>query len=440
MDANSIISNLKLKRGLSKREATWFANGLADGSVSDAQAGAFAMAIWLNGLSGTERTGLTCAMRDTGDILRWDFPGPVLEKHSTGGIGDSTTLILVPALAACGAFVPTIAGRGLGHTGGTLDKLEAIPGFKVEFPQDELQRIVSEIGGAIVGATGNIAPADKRLYAVRDVTSTVDSLDLITASILSKKLAAGVENMVLDIKCGSGAFMKTHTEARRLAEALVGTANEAGCQTIGLITDMNQPLAPAAGNAVEIREVLRTLKDAPGRLRDLSLALGAPLLAKSGLVENEEAGMRALQDVLVSGRAAEVFGRLVHAQGGPVDFVENSEKYLPNSSLIKPLHLPDEGYVSEIDGECLGQVVVGLGGGRLQGGEQIDYSVGLSGICELGSRISKDTPLLTIHAQSENSLARAERELTKAFHISNTAPGQQHLIIDSIGLPERRLQ
>jgi thymidine phosphorylase len=440
MNASSIISNLKLKRGLSKPEASWFANGLADGTVSDAQAGAFAMAVWLNGLSKVERTGLTCAMRDTGDILKWDFPGPVLEKHSTGGIGDSTTLVLVPALAACGAFVPTIAGRGLGHTGGTLDKMEAIPGFKVEFSQDELQRIVGEIGGAIVGATGNIAPADKRLYAVRDVTSTVDSIDLITASILSKKLAAGVENMVLDIKCGSGAFMKTHEDALRLAEALVGTANEAGCNTIGLITDMNQPLAPAAGNAVEIREVLHTLMDAPGRLRDLSLALGAPLLAKSGLVENEEIGMQVLQDVLASGRAAEVFGRLVHAQGGPADFVEKSENYLPKAPLNKPLLIPAEGYVSSIDGECLGHIVVGLGGGRKHGGEQLDYSVGLSGICELGRRVSKGAPLLTIHAQSEEGLARAEHELTKAFEISDVAPSQQQLVIDSVELFERQFK
>lgn len=433
MDAVSILSNLKQKQGLSQNEAAWFANGLADGSVSDAQAGAFAMAIWLNGLTAAERTNLTCAMRDTGEILSWDFPGPILEKHSTGGIGDCATLVLVPALAACGAYVPTIAGRGLGHTGGTLDKLESIPGFRVELSHEDMSRIVGNIGGAIVGATSKIAPADKRLYGVRDVTSTVDSLDLITASILSKKLAAGVENMVLDIKCGSGAFMKTLPEARQLAETLVNTANNAGCRTIGLISDMNQPLAPAAGNAVEIRETLRTLSGSPGRLLDLTLALGAPLLALSGLAENDSAGEQMLRRALTSGRAMEIFAKMVHAQGGPVDFVENSEQHLPQAPISRVFEAPSDGFIGAVDGEQLGRIVVGLGGGRKVGDDVLDFSVGLSGIADLQTRVSRGDPILTIHAKNIDDIQWAERQLSLAIQFSNEQAELSPLVVETIG-------
>ena len=276
MDARAIIAGLRRGDTPSEQALRWFAEGLASGAVSDAQAGAFAMAVCLRGLSAEGRRALTLAMRDTGDVLHWDLDGVVLDKHSTGGVGDCLSLLLAPALAACGAYVPMISGRGQGHTGGTLDKLEAIPGVSTTVSEDHLRQMMRDVGCAIVGATAQIAPADKRLYAIRDVTATVESLDLITASILSKKLAASPDALVLDVKIGSGAFMKTSDEARALATALCDTANAAGCRTSALITDMNQPLAPALGNALEVAEVMQVLtQGATGPLRDLTVVQGA---------------------------------------------------------------------------------------------------------------------------------------------------------------------
>ncbi|MEN9011596.1 MAG: thymidine phosphorylase, partial [Yoonia sp.] len=304
MDARAIIAKIRAKDTPTKAELSWFTNGLSTGGVSDAQAGAFAMAVCLNGLSDEGRVALTLGMRDSGDVLKWDLDGPVLDKHSTGGMGDPVSLLLAPMLAACGVYVPMISGRGLGHTGGTLDKLEAIPGVKTMLPEAKLRKIVSKTGCAIVGATGAIAPADKRLYAVRDVTATVESIDLITASILSKKLAAGLGGLVLDVKVGSGTFMKTQAEAEVLARALVDVANDAGCPTAALITDMDEPLAPALGNAVEVAvcmEVLSGNRLAAPRLFDLTVALGARVLALHG----DDQAEAKLKDAVSSGRAME---------------------------------------------------------------------------------------------------------------------------------------
>ncbi|MDF1728897.1 MAG: thymidine phosphorylase, partial [Sulfitobacter sp.] len=280
METRQILAKLRHAQALTAEELRWMAQGLASGAVSDAQAGAFAMGICRNGMATEGRVALTLAMRDSGRVLDWGLPGPVLDKHSTGGVGDCVSLVLAPALAACGAYVPMISGRGLGHTGGTLDKLEAIPGLDTQVEEARLRAIVKATGCAIVGATGDIAPADRRLYAVRDVTATVDQLDLITASILSKKLAAGLQGLVLDVKLGSGAFMKNPADAQALAEALTRTANEAGCPTTALISDMTQPLAPALGNGLEVAEVMRVLEGGvQGPLLDLSAALGGLLLS-----------------------------------------------------------------------------------------------------------------------------------------------------------------
>src|SRR6056297_2555194 len=285
MDARAIIATLR-KGGTPDAESlSWFAQGLADGSVTDAQAGAFAMGVCLTGLGDSGRAAFTAAMRDSGKVLRWDLDAPVLDKHSTGGVGDCVSLVLAPALAACGAYVPMVSGRGLGHTGGTLDKLEAIPGLSTTLTEAQMRRVVETAGCAIVSATGQIAPADRRLYAIRDVTATVESVDLITASILSKKLAAGLESLILDVKCGSGAFMKTPDEARTLARALVDAANGAGCKTAALISDMNEPLAPALGNAVEVAvcmEVMAGNRSVAPRLYDLTVGLCAQLLMMQG--------------------------------------------------------------------------------------------------------------------------------------------------------------
>ncbi|MEE4187664.1 MAG: thymidine phosphorylase, partial [Roseobacter sp.] len=307
-DARTVLARLRHGLPLSQDHMAWVARALADGALSDAQAGAFAMGVCVRGLDEPERVALTLAMRDSGKVLAWDLDGPVLDKHSTGGVGDCISLVLAPALAACGAYVPMISGRGLGHTGGTLDKLDSIPGLVTQLDEMRFRHVVSETGCAIVGANANIAPADRRLYAVRDVTSTVDSLDLITASILSKKLAGGLDGLVLDVKVGSGAFMKDAATARALAEALVRTANAAGCKTTAIISDMNQPLARSLGNALEVAEVMRVLTgQTSGPLVELSAALGGVLLADAGLAGDVQAGADAIVDVIRDGRAADRF-------------------------------------------------------------------------------------------------------------------------------------
>jgi len=434
-DARQIIADLRDGKGLPEPAARWFADGLASGAVTDAQAGAFAMAVLLKRLSAGDRVGLTRAMRDSGQVLAWDMPGPVVDKHSTGGIGDATSLLLAPALAVCGAYVPMISGRGLGHTGGTLDKLEAIPGFRVDQSVEDLRRITRSVGCAIVSASGDVAPADRRLYAVRDVTGTVESIDLITASILSKKLAAGLEVLVLDVKAGSGAFMKTGAEARALAEALVQTANGAGCRTMALVTDMSQPLAPAAGNALEVFEVMDVLtgSGAGSRLWQASVALGGEALSRAGLAADAADGQARIAATFADGRAAEVFGRMVAAQGGAADFVERYAGLLPRASAVVPVTAPEEGFVSAIDGTALGQAVVHLGGGRLRGGDRIDPSVGLSGLAALGQKIAPGEPFALVHAASEADAGRAVAEVRAAYNFSGRAPEPVPLILERIG-------
>ncbi len=418
MDARSIIAKLRRHEVPDARELAWFAQGLADGSVSDAQAGAFAMAVCMGGLGPEGRAALTLAMRDSGEVLTWDLDGPVIDKHSTGGVGDCVSLVLAPALAECGAYVPMISGRGLGHTGGTLDKLEAIPGVSTQISQDRLAQILAETGAAIVGATAQIAPADKRLYAIRDVTATVESLDLITASILSKKLAASPDALVLDVKVGSGAFMKTLDEARKLAQALTETANAAGCRTSALITDMNQPLAPALGNALEIAEVMKVLTGGqPSPLAEISAELGGVLLSDAGMVGDAQAGRDLIAEVIRDGRAAERFGRMMAAVGGPLGLVEDWARYLPEASVILEVTAQDEGYVTAMDGEALGLAVVALGGGRQVESDVIDPAVGLSGLVRLGYKVSAGTPLAVVHAAREDAAQRAAQAVRAAITI-----------------------
>lgn len=414
--ARAIIAKLRQQQVPSGAELHWFAQGLADGTVTDAQAGAFAMAVCLNGLGEAGRADLTIAMRDSGQVLKWDLPGPVLDKHSTGGVGDCVSLVLAPALAACGAYVPMISGRGLGHTGGTLDKLESIPGLTTQVSEEHLRQIVDRAGCAIVGATSDIAPADRRLYAVRDVTATVESLDLITASILSKKLAAGLDGLLLDVKVGSGAFMKDIDAARDLAQALVRTANAAGCKTSALITDMNQPLAPALGNALEVAEVMGVLTGtARGPLLEICATLGGVLLADAGLAEDVQAGADAIAGAIATGQAADRFGTMVAAMGGPVQFVENWARFLPEATVIREVTAKAPAHVTAIDGEALGLVVVGLGGGRAVETDKINPGVGLSGIARLGTPLAKGQPFATIHAARPADADHAERMLRKAI-------------------------
>ncbi len=400
MDARTVVAKLRRGEQPTAEELQWFANGLATGAVTDAQAGAFAMAVCLRGLGEGGRVALTTAMRDSGDVLRWSLDAPVLDKHSTGGLGDAVSLILAPALAACGVYVPMISGRGLGHTGGTLDKMEAIPGVNAQITEAKLRAVVAEVGCAIVGATGRIAPADKRLYAIRDVTGTVESIDLITASILSKKLAAGLEGLVLDVKAGSGAFMKTDADARALAEALVSAANGAGCPTAALITDMDEPLCPSLGNALEVAicmEVMAGNRLAAPRLHDLTVALGGRLLALAGGAEGE--GEEKIAAAIASGGALERFARMVAALGGPPDMAEDWRTHLPQAPLVGEVLAREAGYVTAFDGEGLGLTVVAMGGGRRVETDRIDPAVGLTDVVRLGAYVERGQPLATIHAR-----------------------------------------
>ncbi|ASP19092.1 thymidine phosphorylase [Antarctobacter heliothermus] len=429
MDARGIIGELRRGEEPAPRELAWFAHGLADGSVSAAQAGAFAMGVCLRGLSEAGRVALTLAMRDSGHVLDWDMDAPVVDKHSTGGVGDCASLVLAPALAACGVYVPMISGRGLGHTGGTLDKLEAIPGYSVAVDEAMLRQVVGDVGCAIVSASADIAPADKRLYAIRDVTGTVESLDLITASILSKKLAAGLQSLVLDVKTGSGAFMKSRAESRALAQALVSTANAAGCPTTALVTDMTQPLASSLGNALEVESSMAVLTGQDsGPLLELSIALGAELLATAGIADGEAK----LRKAISSGEAAERFGRMVYALGGPLAFVDDWRRFLPEATVILEVPAPSDGVVTQMDGEALGLAVVDLGGGRRVETDVVDPAVGFSDVVRLGDKIAKGQPLLRVHAAREEQAAAAAQVVLQSITLGEGAPDAVPLVMERI--------
>ena len=423
MDARTIIGQLRDGQVPSPEALGWFAQGLATGVVTDAQAGAFAMAVLLNGLSDEGRVALTMGMRDSGDVLKWRVDGPVMDKHSTGGVGDCVSLILAPALAACGVYVPMISGRGLGHTGGTLDKLESIPGLVTDVDSTRLQGLLNKVGCAIVSASGRIAPADKRLYAIRDVSATVESIDLITASILSKKLAAGLDGLILDVKVGSGAFMKTADEARNLARALVQTANGAGCSTAAFITDMNEPLAPNLGNAVEVAtcmEILSGNRLAGPRLHDLTVALGGRIIALSGGSEGE--GEEMIAEAIASGAAMDRFAQMVFEMGGPPDMDKDWRTHLPVAPVVRPVAAPDGGLVSGWDGQRLGLTVVELGGGRMVETDRVDPSVGITDVIPLGRRVERGDPIAWVHAKNDSDADRAVANILSSLTIGGADP------------------
>ena len=356
-----------------------------------------------------------------------------MDKHSTGGVGDCVSLILAPALAACGVFVPMVSGRGLGHTGGTLDKLEAIPGLSTTVTEARFRAITADVGCAIVSATGNIAPADRRLYAIRDVTATVESVDLITASILSKKLAAGLEGLVLDVKCGSGAFMKSPQEARALADALCETATGAGTPAAALLTDMSQPLAPALGNAVEVAlcmEVLSGNRAVAPRLHDLTVALCAQVLALTG--EDAAAATARVEAAIASGHAMEIFAAMTHSLGGPPDMDSDWRTHLPRAPVVGEVTAPRAGHVAAIDGEALGFAVVALGGGRQVESDRVDPAVGLSEVAPLGTRVAPGDPLAVIHA-ADVSRAEAAAQAARAAITIGPAPTPTDLILERRG-------
>ena len=401
-----------------------FVDGLTDETITEGQVAALAMAVFFKGMETAETITLTKAMRDSGDILDWsDLDGPVLDKHSTGGVGDNVSLMLAAGVAACGGFVPMISGRGLGHTGGTLDKLDAIPGYNTKPDNELFRKVTKEVGCAIIGQTGNLAPADKRFYGIRDVTSTVESVPLITASILSKKLAAGLGGLVLDVKCGNGAFMDNLEDAQRLAKTLVMVANGAGLPTSAILTDMDQPLASAAGNALETKNAIEFLtgRHVDPALWDVTIALGAEMLVSGGLVENSDAGRIAMDAAFSSGRATEKFGAMVSALGGPSDVMEAPEKYLATAPVIKPVPALDDGLVTAIETRQIGLAVVALGGGRVRATDPVDPSVGLNDLARVGDVVSKGDPLAMVHAKDDVSVQLAIKQVQEAYQLGSAA-------------------
>lgn len=412
---------------LAAEEIREFILGVTDNTVSEGQVAAFAMATYFQGMNIEERVAMTCAMRDSGDVMNWaseNLDGPILDKHSTGGVGDVVSLMLGPMIAACGGYVPMISGRGLGHTGGTLDKLDAIPGYTTSASEELFRMVVKNAGVAIVGQTGELAPADKRIYGIRDVTATVESIDMITASILAKKLAEGLDALVMDVKVGSGAFMPTFEKSVELAESIARVSNGAGVKTSALLTDMNQCLASSAGNAVEVHEAVQFLTGEyrNPRLLEITMAQSAELLVLGGLATDEADARKQLQAVLDNGQAADIFGRMVHGLGGPVDFMEKYDSHLPKAKIIKPVYLEGEGYISSMNTREVGVSVVQLGGGRKVATDSIDYAVGITGICALGDQISPDRPVAMLHANDESSWNQADAMLRSAIKISDHKP------------------
>ena len=420
---------------LSKEEILFFSKGIGDHSISEGQIAAFAMAVFFQGMTLDERVALTEGMRDSGSVLRWEgMDGPVIDKHSTGGVGDNVSLMLGPLIAVCGGFVPMISGRGLGHTGGTLDKLDSIPGYNTSPDEATLRKVVADCGVAIIGQTGELAPADKRFYATRDITATVESIDLITASILSKKLAAGLEALVMDVKTGNGAFMATYEESRSLAQSIVGVANGAGVKTSALITDMNEPLCSAAGNSLEVRDAISFLtgSNQRKRLHEVVMELSAELLLLGGLYESNEAARKALEAALSSGRAAEVFARMVSGLGGPTDLLEKVDDYLPLATFIEEVPARKDGFVEAVDTRSLGLAVVELGGGRRRAEDSIDFVVGLSDFVERGQHVEKGECLCRVHARTEDAAKVAAEQVSRSIQLSNDEPELASAVVETL--------
>ncbi|KUZ74747.1 thymidine phosphorylase [Burkholderia ubonensis] len=414
------------RQPLGRDEIAAFVRGVTDGSVTEGQVAAFAMAVYFNDLSVDERVALTLAQRDSGEVLDWrglDLGGPVIDKHSTGGVGDVVSLMLGPMVAACGGFVPMISGRGLGHTGGTLDKLSAIPGYDVTPDTQAFRRTVRDVGVAIIGQTAQLAPADKRIYATRDITATVESVAMITASILSKKLAAGLDGLVMDVKVGSGAFMPTYEKSVELARSIVDVGNGAGMKTTAILTDMNQSLAPCAGNAIEVACAIDYLTGnaRPARLHEVTMALSAQLLVTGGLAGDAARAHAMLQQALDSGAAAERFAKMIAMLGGPADLLDAPARHLARAAVTVPAPALASGVVQRVDCRALGLVVVALGGGRTRAEDAIDYGVGLSALAELGQRVEAGEPLGFVHARDADAAARAVAEIQRIYTVGDAA-------------------
>jgi thymidine phosphorylase len=414
-----------------------FIKGVAEDRVTEGQIAAFAMATYFKGMTRAEAVALTMAMRDSGRVLDWStyqLNGPVVDKHSTGGVGDVVSLMLGPMLAACGCYVPMISGRGLGHTGGTLDKLDSIPGYQTNITIEKFQSVVRTVGVAIIGQTAQLAPADRRIYATRDVTATVESIPLITASILSKKLAAGLGALVMDVKVGSGAFMPTLEKSRELARSIVEVGNGAGMVTTALLTDMNESLAPVAGNALEVQCAVDYLTGVsrPKRLHEVTMALCVELLASSGCISDKAEAAARLEKCLASGEASEVFQKMVAALGGPSDFMTRPAKYLATAPIELDVLAAEDGTVTACDTRALGMAVVALGGGRQRADDVIDPAVGLTDIASIGTRVRRGDCLARIHSARQEHAQTALASVLSAFQIGDREPSSSPAIAEYV--------
>ena len=402
-----------------------FLAGISDGTISEGQAAALAMAIYFSGMTAPECVALTRAMTNSGRVLEWpDLGRPILDKHSTGGVGDKVSLMLAPIMAACGAAVPMISGRGLGHTGGTLDKLDAIPGYDTAPGIGTFQRIVADAGCAIIGPTEDLAPADRRLYAIRDVTATIESVPLITASILSKKLAAGLDGLVMDVKTGNGAFMAEMSAAQELAESIVTTAAGAGLPTRAVITDMNQVLGNTVGNALEVGEAIKYLTGVrrEPRLHEVVTTLCRELLLLGGLAENAATAQSDIEEALDSGAAAESFQRMVAAFGGPADLVDDHVRHLPRAPVVMAAEIATDAWVGAVDTRAVGLATVALGGGRTRPDQSVDHSVGFSEVAGPGTYVCAGQPLALVHARTQADAAEAVAALRSACELTAGPP------------------
>jgi len=418
---------------LSDEQIQFFVDGLADDSLPAEQVSSLAMAIFLNSMNFEEAGKLTVAMAASGTVLDWSaegLDGPVVDKHSTGGVGDKVSFLLAPIAAACGCYVPMISGRGLGHTGGTTDKAECIPGYSATPDFDLFRQVVRDVGCAIIGQTADLAPADRRFYSIRDVTGTVESVPLITASILSKKIAAGLQGLVMDVKVGSGAFMESTERAGELAQSIIGTAAKAGLRTHALITDMNEVLGTTAGNALEIAESVRYLRNEKreARLDEVTLSLCAEMIVVGGIESDREKARSMCDEAVSSGRAGEIFGRMVSALGGPADFVDHYDRYLAKAPVVRSVHA--DGYLTVVNARAVGNAIIELGGGRRIVGEALDLSVGLSDIARIGSSLDTHTPLAVIHAANDADAQRAEENLRAACDIDDSRPEDRPVICE----------
>jgi thymidine phosphorylase len=438
MLAQEIIRHKRDGLVLERAQIDAFVQGLVDTSWSEGQAAAMAMAMFLKGMNPAETIGLTQAMTRSGMVMDWasaHLPGPILDKHSTGGVGDKVSLMLAPIVAACGGFVPMISGRGLGHTGGTLDKFDSIPGYCSTPDTALLRRALQTAGCAIIGQTAELAPADRRLYAIRDVTGTVESVALITASILSKKLAAGLQGLVMDVKTGNGAFAASSSMAVELATSLVKVANGAGLPTRAWITDMNQVLGNSCGNAVEMVEAIAFLKGErqEPRLLDITRTLSAELLLIGKLASDHTQALQQVDAALSSGRALEHFARMVTVLGGPADLIARPAHYLPSAPVQMPVLANRAGWVSGMATRDIGLLIIELGGGRHRASDAVDARVGFTQFVQTGQRLEVGDVIATVHAADAAAARMAQQALLPHIHIADQPPVLAPALITRLG-------